>query len=292
MSHLTHQSAVAFLCLVTLASSASQGLAADRFRESRRHWSPDAKLIAERLPAEKREEFLKAALVPKVTVITRQWSSADDLSEQATASAATRNETVVLFDPAVERLRFGWWEDRSWDSAKGKYRLKIWYPDGDTDDIKVTVDYPRLGHDLRTYLAESREAREKGTIPDDDQLPITIDYAGRKLALAVAQWRRGLLTVEDAAWLSAVKRPRLVNALKTIASVSPPFPQLQMACDLVVFPLAGEYERQFEPAEGSLVSVRGRPDCDFDAWFGESCSLKEQMEFDLGKNPQLAPPSK
>ena len=278
------------LCLLLGASSIA--VAEDSYRETRRHWAPDPKVIADHLPPDRREEFLKSTPVPNVTVITRDWGSSSGKSEKPSAGPTTRRLTVVLFDPAVDRLRFGWWEDRDWEGARGRYRLKIWYSDGSKDELGLTVKYPQRGHDMQSDPTESRKVREKGTFVGDEQLPITVDFADRKLTLSVSEWRRGLLSVDDKAWLESVKRPRLAAALRTIASISPAFSQLQMACDLAVFPLLGEYERMFEPAAESLVTVRGRPDCDFDAWFGEPCSLKEQMEFDLGKNPQVAPPSK
>ena len=257
-------------------------------RETRNHWSGTE--LLENLPKQQRELALKAGRPPEFTIIRREWYPLGTEPRSRKLDAATRLVEVVLVDPALDHVKFSWSKD--WDIPKGPaiYRLRIWYAADRQEQIGVRVEYPPIGNDFGSFRAKARLAFEKGVLPGDDELLLTVDLAGRKWTLPVGEWRRGEVGEEGKAWLASVTSSELKQALQAVKLLGHVCADLDMAVQLVARPLLGEYGKAEPVVPEHLVVARGKPDCDFDAWFGEPCSLAQQLEFNLRKNPQLAPP--
>ncbi len=257
------------------------------FRETRVHWS--IREVANNFPPEKRDRLLKSKNVPQVTIIKKDWFPLITKSNPPRAGEATRKATIVLLDAGVDGNRFGWWEDRDYAKARRNYRLVVWYPDGKKEQIVVEVEYPVHGENFETWLAETRKEQSKGTMPSDDELLMTLNFADRKWTLPVGEWRHGEFDAKEKTWLRSVTSERLKDALRILTAIGPGLPELQMASDLIGFPILEIYNHTYDPS-ANLIRPRAKPDCDFDASFGEPCSMEDQLEYNLRKNPQVAPP--
>jgi hypothetical protein len=278
---------VVLLVLWLTALSVSSG-ATDVPRETRVHWTMLDSI--ERLPAEKQRELRSATEIPQITIIRRSEFPLITKANPPAAGEAIRRSKIVLVNPASQGIRFSWAEKRDFEKGRADYALLVYYPTLVRDEIRLSVEYPILGRDFDSYFAAAAEARRKGSLAADGQLLVTVDYSGRKWMLTVEDWRRGLFSSEDKEWLKAAVDGRLKTALNLVLTAGFGLPELQMACELVALPMLGDYERSFRSAD-ELIRPRGKPDCDFDAWFGEPCSLEQQMEFKVRKNPQVAPPA-
>lgn len=69
--------------------------------------------------------------------------------------------------------------------------------------------------------------------------------------------------------------------------------ELFQMCQLVTHPLLQIRDQPCKlPPKPASLAQGGKPDCGFDAWFWEPCSLSQQLDSTLRKQPQLAPPPK
>lgn len=251
--------------------------------ELRRHWSFARQL--ERLGVKPPAEEL-----PEGTVILRQWYDEVPTASTLPTTGARRSQNIVLIDPKVERLRFGWWKERDYTAGRIVRTLKIWRGAELKTTLTLRLDTGVTAEDMARYLEEGRRLQSEGKLPREDEGLLTVELAGRKWTLPVEAWQKGKLADEDRAWLATVVDEPFAEALRYLNAFAHGTIELHDACLLVTHPLLGITDQPCELAKQPLMMYQDKPDCDFDAWFGEPCSLKDEMDFKLRKNPQLAPP--
>ena len=80
----------------------------------------------------------------------------------------------------------------------------------------------------------------------------------------------------------------LLGALDVVGAFARLFPDLALACDLIVAPLTGQEKADCE-ATGGFSAVGGPPDCTFDAGFGYPCSLEQRQRYTPLRNTDIIP---
>jgi len=156
--------------------------------------------------------------------------------------------------------------------------------------MAFTIHGPRSGHTMEEALQAGKKQRAEGSLDAAEaQATLTFDFGGRKLTVPVTEWERGLQAPEDRRWLTSVMDEGLVETLESIAVLADREPELSMVCAMVIQPLLGYLKYRCTPEEMSFVSHAGKADCEFDGWFGESCSLQETLDSKLRKEPAVAP---
>lgn len=254
--------------------------------EKRGHWirpAPSADAPAGATDAER--QVLLAEV--QASFITRNVQP----SGESRLSAATSTERIALFELEGPGLRFGWWEKRDYGTGQADYILEVWPRGGAAKwRLKVHLDFPITGGDLRGFLDEGAKLKARGALPSDDMLLATVDFAGRRLMVPVSEWERGLSLPSDREWLKSVLLPSMVEQLKLIDVISSRDEQLSVLCNLVIHPLLNEPDEPCKP-HGSFVHALSDADCDFDAQFGETCSLKDALQ-PTGKKTILPAPPK
>lgn len=234
-------------------------------------------------------ESAKAVAVPRATVISREWWSTTTRDHAAERAPIVRLQQIVLLDPAHGGFRTAWYSDRDYAAATGDYRLVVLNADRSKNEIVLKLKHQKLGHDLEGYRAALHEAiATEGFVPED-QIPVTVELADRRFTISYADWRNGRLSADDSSSLAVFRSEPLKSALESIRSMSHAFPDLMEPCIFIVCPVLGDKECPFEDSP-SLITPRGRPDCDFDGSFGEFCSIEQLMDFKLRTQPQVAPP--
>ncbi len=262
--------------------------------EQRWHWSL-ARELEERgvTQALAQKGIAPQELKARASFIMRSWYQELPAGGKWKAEGVRRLENVVLLDPDLQRLRFGWWTVQDYEAGVVSARLKIWRG----PELKYTFAfrYPlgKASRDMERFLAEGRKLRDQGKLADKiDSHWITVEVFDRKLHLPYGDWVRGELPEEERRWLSEVVDEDLKEALTLLQALSRGTGELVGVCQLVLNPLL---QIRDEPCKlphrpFSLVRGGGKADCDFDAWFGESCSLPQQLDSTLRKQPQIAPP--
>jgi hypothetical protein len=276
------------MVLLLLAAIPAWAAAALKPIEIRRHWATKAHQIEEKGVDELTRNVLCASL--EASVIMRNWYTELPKNGRWTPKGAVRNEHVVLFAVDDNVLRFGWWQDQDFEAGTRDYALKIWMKGREKVVMGLRIRGPRGGYTMDEALQAGQKQRNEGSLPvAEAQTTATFDFAGRRLTVPLAEWERGLQIPEDRQWLASVIDEGLMDALESIAVLADREPELNLLCAMVIQPLLGYLKHRCSPQEPSFATFAGKADCDFDAWFGETCSLQDTLNSKLQKQPSPAP---
>ncbi len=279
--------------LPMVASAASKSL------EIRRHWvqnahaldAKEAAKLAAEVPDARSRDILAGKL--EASLILRNWYPSLPQGGRWTPKGAVRAETIVLFDLGAANVRFGWWTDTDFADGRDSYVLRIWRKGSEKVVMTFKTEHPSLGNTMKGYLDNGKVAAKSGSMADIDAATLlTFDFAGRRLVIPLSEWTEGLRNAEERGWLTqAIETDSDLKAsLEDIAVVANLEPELNVMCTLVIQPLLREDRYRCSPEGASFLRLARKPDCDFDSWFGETCSLEQSLEFRLRKQPVLAPP--
>jgi len=200
---------------------------------------------------------------PKGSALVRSWYGELPPDGRWRPDGSVRTESVVLLDPGVEGLRFAWSDERDFTSQRQSLVLRVWRA-GD------------LVHTVRMTLA----AAGSTTSPQ-----VTLELAGQRWVAMAEEWRSGTFSQGERMRLRRALAPDLRGALELFTALAAGVSELHQACELMTHPLLGRFDRECPVSPSSISLFRGRPDCAFDATFGESCPSGVQGGGAGGKAP-------
>jgi len=254
--------------------------------EIRRHWeTPGAADVASSA-----SEIERLVLENRIAAsfIMRGWYKEPTQGGRWRSKGAARNDTVVLFHLVGPRVKFAWTSSMDFPQGVWRCEFRVWERPDDRVTLVLTMRGVPTAADLETYLRNRNSVKAKDALPPDELLLAEVDFAGRKLPVPVSEWRRGL-EGQDRIWLQSAVDEDLRRALKAIAVVAANDTELGTLCDMVLTPLLGSDAPECEKASVSFSDSARKPDCDFDAWFGETCPLDVLMRSKTAKQPLLVP---
>jgi len=274
-----------------VAAIASAGFSAGLHPiERRAHWSLREALAAKRLPPAVVRRLGSSS--PEATVIFREWYSDLVGKKPLTSEGASISTTIVLMDlKTPDHLRFRWETTSDFQDGTVQNALTLWWSPGAKDVFKVRYALPMYGTDMASHVEGGMEAMAKGRLPENDEILLTFEHGGREWTTTADRWQKGLLSAVDIKLLRESLNEDTRKRLLLVHAVARGVPLLNEACDEITAPLLGYYGQDAcaLPDHPLLLEPAERPDCDFDASFGEPCTEQELLDSQVRKQPQLAP---
>lgn len=276
-----------------LILAAGNGWAADHSQDVRHHWRLTPRQ-ASRLQVTLKDMVALGESLPRGTTITRLHSSKPPRTGDAPGAGIEQSETLVLVDVGVEGWRFIYRSFSDYRSGRDHYSLNAWRGDRQMLRLEFLHRTGIQGRDLAEYLEKARERGFDEIDPVHMDLDVvTIDLGPERVEMTFGEWRDGTMSEVSRERLEGVWDEGSRLALKIVDAFSTHLPEIGLlACPMLIQPLLRPGEPESCEVSGEEFRLRKQqPDCRFDRWFGEPCTLAQESAWRLRTEPDLVPES-